>query len=165
MSDTRVHSSSLVLGRRIGHVSCIVLFTSFYIFSMGFISGARGGQSRVRRRSAATAILEPYRNHEWRSALLEMDYTIGISHSYRGHHYVLQNVFILNAVQVTFYKMEHSRTFMGDPGPTVSILGVEPTQFVSGEYCYCAITARLHPLPESCGHLPPFLNFPPWQHS
>jgi len=30
---------------------------------MGFISGARGGQSRVRRRPAATAILEPHDNH------------------------------------------------------------------------------------------------------
>jgi hypothetical protein len=97
---------------------------------MGFISGARGGQSRVRRRPAATAILEPQRNREWRSALLEMDYTIGIRHSYRGHHHVLQSVFILKAFQVTFYKMEHFRPFMGDPALPVSILGVEATQLL-----------------------------------
>jgi hypothetical protein len=29
---------------------------------------------------------------------MDMDYTIGIKHSYRGHHYVLQNVLILRAV-------------------------------------------------------------------
>jgi hypothetical protein len=164
-SDTKFHSSSLVLGGRTGHVSCIVLFTSLHIFSMGIISGARGDQSRVRRRPAATAIFEPQRNYEWRSALLEMDYTIAVRYSYGGHQYVLQNVFMLKAVQVTFYKMEHSRPFKGDPAPILSILGDEPTQFVSGEYCYCTLMAPLRQLPESCGYLPPFLNFPPWQHS
>jgi hypothetical protein len=48
-----------------------------------------------------------------------MDYTIGIKHPYRGHHYVLQNVLILQAVQVTLYTMENSSPFMGDPSPTV----------------------------------------------
>jgi hypothetical protein len=50
--------------------------------------------------------------------LLEMDYTIGLKHSYRGHHYILQNVLVLKAVQVTFYTIEHSSPFMGDPEPT-----------------------------------------------
>jgi hypothetical protein len=48
-----------------------------------------------------------------------MDYTIEIKHPYRGHHYVLQNVLILQAVQVTLYTMENSNPFMGDPTTTV----------------------------------------------
>ena len=48
-----------------------------------------------------------------------MDYTIGIKHPYRGHHYVLKNVLILQAVQMTLYTMENSSPFMGDPAPTV----------------------------------------------
>ena len=68
MSYTRAHGSLLYLGRRTGQVSCIVLFTSLHLFSMGFISGARGGQS-VRLRHAAIAILEPHENYEWRSGL------------------------------------------------------------------------------------------------
>jgi len=44
-----------------------------------------------------------------------MDYTIGIKHPYRGHHYVLKNVLILQAVQVTLYTMDNSSSFMGDP--------------------------------------------------
>ena len=47
-----------------------------------------------------------------------MDYTIGIKHSYRRHHYVLQSVLIMQGVQVT-YMMENSSPFMGDPAPTV----------------------------------------------
>jgi hypothetical protein len=50
--------------------------------------------------------------------LLEMDYTIMIKHSYRGHHYILQNVLILKAVQVNFYTIMHSSPFMGEPAPT-----------------------------------------------
>jgi hypothetical protein len=52
--------------------------------------------------------------------LPEMDYTIGIKNSYRGQHYILQNVLILKAVQMTFYTMEHSSSspFMGDPAPS-----------------------------------------------
>jgi hypothetical protein len=46
-----------------------------------------------------------------------MDYTVGIKHPYRGHHYVLQNVLILQAVQVTLCTMENSSSFMGDPAP------------------------------------------------
>ena len=48
-----------------------------------------------------------------------MVYTIGIKHLYRGHHYVLQNVLILQAVQVPHYMKENSSPFMGDPAPTV----------------------------------------------
>jgi len=48
-----------------------------------------------------------------------MDHTFGIKHPYRGHHYILQNVLILQAVQVALYKMENSGHFMGDPAPTV----------------------------------------------
>jgi len=48
-----------------------------------------------------------------------MDYAIGIKHLYRGHHYVLQNVLILQALQVTLYTMENSSPFMGDPAPTM----------------------------------------------
>ena len=50
--------------------------------------------------------------------LLEMDYTIGIKHSYRGHRYVLQNVLILNAAQV-IYSIEPSSS-MGDAAPKVN---------------------------------------------
>jgi len=48
-----------------------------------------------------------------------MDYTIGIMHPYREHHFVLQNVLMMQAVQVTLYTVENSSSFMGDPGPAV----------------------------------------------
>jgi len=48
-----------------------------------------------------------------------MDYIIGIKHPYRWHHYVLQNVLIMQAIQVTLCKMENSSPFMGDPALTV----------------------------------------------
>jgi len=48
-----------------------------------------------------------------------MDYTFGMKHPYRGHHYVLQNVLILQAVLVTLYMMENSSPFVGHPAPTV----------------------------------------------
>jgi hypothetical protein len=48
-----------------------------------------------------------------------MDYTTGIKHPYRRHHYILQNVLIQQAVQVALYRKENSSPFMGDPGPTV----------------------------------------------
>jgi len=48
-----------------------------------------------------------------------MDYTSGIKHPYRGHPYVLKNVLILQAVQVTLYTMENSTPFMGDLAPRV----------------------------------------------
>jgi hypothetical protein len=51
--------------------------------------------------------------------LLQIDYIIGIKHPYRGHHYILQNVLILQTVQVTLYTMEKSSPFMGVPAPKV----------------------------------------------
>jgi len=48
-----------------------------------------------------------------------MDYTFRIKYPYRGHHYVLQNVLILQAVQVTLYTMENSTPLMGDPAASV----------------------------------------------
>jgi hypothetical protein len=60
--------------------------------------------------------LNPMRIMNGGLVLLEIDYTIGIKHLYRGHHYILQNVLIPKAVQVT-YLMEHSSPFMGDPAP------------------------------------------------
>jgi len=48
-----------------------------------------------------------------------MNYTFGTKNPYRGHHYVLQNVLILQAVQVTLYMMENSTPLMGDPATTV----------------------------------------------
>ena len=37
---------------------------------------------------------------------------------YKGKNYILQNVLILKTVQMTFYMMEHSSPFVGDPAPT-----------------------------------------------
>jgi len=48
-----------------------------------------------------------------------MDYIIGIKQPYRRHHYVLQNVLVLQAAHVTLYTMRNSSPFMGDPAPTV----------------------------------------------
>jgi hypothetical protein len=44
--------------------------------------------------------------------------SVMIKHSYRRHHYIIQYVLILKAVQVTFYLMEHSSPFMGYSAPT-----------------------------------------------
>jgi hypothetical protein len=43
-----------------------------------------------------------------RVVLLEPAYAIRIKHSYKGNLYVLQNMLILKAIEVTFYMMEHS---------------------------------------------------------
>jgi len=48
-----------------------------------------------------------------------MDYNFGIKHPYRRHCYILQNVLILQAIQVTLYTMENSSPFMGYLVPTV----------------------------------------------
>jgi len=48
-----------------------------------------------------------------------MDYNFGIKHPLKRHRYILQNVLIMQAVQVTLYTMENSSSFMGDPAPTV----------------------------------------------
>jgi len=48
-----------------------------------------------------------------------MDYNFGIKHPYRRHCYVLQNVLIMQAIQVTLYTMGNSSPFVGDTAPTV----------------------------------------------
>jgi len=48
-----------------------------------------------------------------------MDYKFGIKHPYRRHRYVLKNVLIMQSIQLTLYMMGNSRSFVGDPAPTV----------------------------------------------
>jgi len=48
-----------------------------------------------------------------------MDYKFGIKHPYRRHRYILKNVLIMRAVQLTLYTMGNSSPFVGDPAPTV----------------------------------------------
>ena len=84
----------------------------------GFIWGACGCQS-MSSTSACSDRLSRTTRQSWME-ILEIYYTNGIQHSYRGHYYILQNVPLMKAVQVTFYKMEHSSPVMGDPGPTVN---------------------------------------------
>ena len=69
-----------------------------------------------------------------------MDYTIGIKRPYRGYHYVLKNVLILQAVQVTIYMMENSSPFMGDPAPTVDR---HATTAFAGRYMLRVVTLSL----------------------
>jgi hypothetical protein len=69
-----------------------------------------------------------------------MDYTIGIKHPYRGHHFDLQNALILQAVQVTLYTMQNSSPFMGDPAPTVDR---HTTTAFSGRYLLRVVTLSL----------------------
>jgi len=71
----------------------------------------------VRRRPAAIAILEPHEKHEWRSGHAVNGLYHSDKASVQRHHYVLQNGLILQAVQVTLYKMENSGPFMRDPAP------------------------------------------------
>jgi hypothetical protein len=52
--------------------------------------------------------------------LFKLDYSSGKKHSYREHHYVLQNVRVLEVIQVTHYLMEHSSPFVGDPVATLN---------------------------------------------
>jgi len=40
-------------------------------------------------------------------------------HAYRRHRYILQNVLIMQAIQVTLYMIENLSPFMGDPPPTM----------------------------------------------
>ena len=76
-----------------------------------------------------------------------MDYTFVIKHPHIGHHYVLQNVLILQAVQVTLYKIQNSTPFMGDPAPTV--YRHTTTVFASRH------TAGCNTVPEVCKLKPP----------
>jgi len=48
-----------------------------------------------------------------------MDYNFRIKHPYRRHHYVLQNVLILQDMQMTLYTMGNSSSFVADPAATV----------------------------------------------
>ena len=48
-----------------------------------------------------------------------LDYTFGIKHPYRRHRYILQNVLIMQAVQLTLYTMENSSPLVGDQAPRV----------------------------------------------
>ena len=65
-----------------------------------------------------------------------MDYTIGIKHPYKGHHYALQNVLILQAVQMTLFTMENS----------------SPNSGQTHDHCVCrwTYTAGCIALPEVC---------------
>jgi len=69
-----------------------------------------------------------------------MDYTIGVKHPYNGHHHVLQNVLILQAVQVTLYTMENSSPFMGDTAPTVD---TRTTTAFAGRHILRVVTLSL----------------------
>jgi hypothetical protein len=69
-----------------------------------------------------------------------MDYTIEIKHPHKGHHYVLQNVLILQAVQLTLYVMENSSPFMGDPTTTVDR---HTTTALAGGYILRVVTLAL----------------------
>jgi hypothetical protein len=86
---------------------------------MKFISDAHGGKSMSFTSVCEIAILEPHKNHGV-VVLMELDYSSGIKNSYKGHHYVLQNVLILKVVQVTFYMTEHFSPSMGDPASLVN---------------------------------------------
>jgi len=48
-----------------------------------------------------------------------MDFNFGIKHPYRRNRYVLQNVLIMQAVQLTLYTMGNSSPILGDTAPTV----------------------------------------------
>jgi len=69
-----------------------------------------------------------------------MDHTIGIKHPYRWHNYIVQNVLILQAVQVTLYMMENSSPFVGDPAPTVDR---HTTTAFAGRYILRVVTLPL----------------------
>jgi hypothetical protein len=55
-----------------------------------------------------------------RSGLVETGLFLWHKAFLRGHHYVLQNVRVLEAIHVALYMMEHSSPFMGDPVATVN---------------------------------------------
>ena len=68
-----------------------------------------------------------------------MDYTIGIKHPYRRHCYVLQNVLIMQAIQVTLYTMENSSPFMGS----------SPNSGQTQDHCVCR-SVGCNTFPEVC---------------
>jgi hypothetical protein len=69
-----------------------------------------------------------------------MDNTTEIKHPYRGNHYVLQNVLILQAVQVTLYTVENPSSFMEDPAPTVD---KHTTTAFAGRHILLVVTLSL----------------------
>ena len=69
-----------------------------------------------------------------------MDYSVGIKHPYRGQHYILENVLVLQAVQVTLYRMDNSISFMGNPAPTVDR---HMTTAFAGRYILRVVTLSL----------------------
>ena len=66
----------------------------------------------------------------------------GIKHPYRRHRYVLQNVLIMQAVQLTLYTMGNFSPFVGDTAPTVD----------RQDKCVCRLTytAGFNALPVVC---------------
>jgi hypothetical protein len=68
--------------------------------------------------------------------LLDKDYNIRAKHSYRGHHYIMQSVLILKAVQVT-YTVEHSSSFVRD---TVPILNKHTSTMFAGRHMLRIVT-------------------------
>jgi hypothetical protein len=70
--------------------------------SVGFILSACYGQWMNSTSDCNESVSWTTRIVNGCMVLLEMDYTIGIKHSYRGHRYVLQNVLILKAAQMTY---------------------------------------------------------------
>ena len=68
-----------------------------------------------------------------------MDYTIGIKHPYRRPCYILLNVLIMQAVQVTLYKMENSSPFMAS----------SPNSGQTHDHCVCRF-AGCNAFPEVC---------------
>jgi len=107
---------------------------------MGFISGARGGQSSSST-SACCATLSWTTRESWMEkwSCCKRDYTIGIKHPYRRYCYVLQNVLIMQAVQVTLYMMENSSPFMGS----------SPNSAQTNDHCVCRF-AGCKAFPEVC---------------
>ena len=85
-----------------------------------------------------------------------MDYTIGIKHPYRRHCYVLQNVLIMQAVQLTLYTMENSSPFMGS----------SPNSGQTHDHCVCRF-AGCNAFPEVCKLNRPIIcfHFQFWQFS
>jgi len=75
-----------------------------------------------------------------------MDNTVRIKHPYRGHHYVLQNVLILQAIQMTLYTMENSSPYVGDSAPTFN--RHKATAF-AGRYIMLVLTLSLRSVNET----------------
>jgi hypothetical protein len=73
----------------------------------------------VQHQPAAIAILEPQKNHEWRSGLAVNGLQLQDTASVQRAPLRSANVLIQQGVQLIIYTMENSSPFMGDPAPTV----------------------------------------------